>query len=115
MRVLSTLETVFQAEEEHGYMLKKGLIDYKCLTIIVKQLKKERPEMELECRQQQSQGGLWEAHAEELFKWYELRGRALTRKPDLFCLNSQLYITILALLGKFFHLSMHVSFSSSIK
>ena len=28
--------------------------------------------------------------AEELFKWYELQGRALTWKPDLFCLNSQL-------------------------
>lgn len=70
-------------------MLKKELIDYKCLTIIVKQLK-------------EGQRWSWNAgssrvkegsgkHAEELFKWYELQGRALTWKPDLFCLNSQLY------------------------
>lgn len=69
--------------------------------------------MELEGRQQQSQGDFGK-HAEEL-----LSGMSSGAEPWLW---SQAYfglilsyITILAFLGKFSHLSMHVSFSSSIK
>ena len=92
-------------------MLKKReLIDYKCLTIAVKQLKEGQRRSWNAARVEGDLG----KHAEELLSGMSSRVEPWLGSQTYFGLILS-YITILALLGKFFHLSMHVSFSSSIK
>ena len=94
-------------------MLKKReLIDYKCLTIAVKQLK-EGQRWSWNAGSSRVEGDLGK-HAKELLSGISFRVEPWLGSQTYFGLILS-YITILALLGKFFHLSMHVSFSSSIK
>ena len=106
----------FKRRKEHEYTLKRReVVDYRCLTITVAISERQGgPEMVLECRQQQNCGGLWEA-CWGTVTWYELDGSEPRLWSQTYFGLIPSYITIFALLRKFFHHSMHVSFSSSIK
>lgn len=102
----------FKQRKEHEYMLKRREL---CLTITVALSERQGgPEMVLAGRQQQNCGGLWET-CWGTVTWYEFDSSEPRLWSQTYFGLILSYITIFVRLGKFFHHSMHVSFSSSIK